>query len=327
LGLAIAKQLVTLMQGHIGVRSQQGNGSTFWFTVQLEKQASAAKPPERSFHDLCNFQVLVVDDNATSRELLRRQILAWKMQTNSAASGVEALKLLRTAARERKPYDLALLDVQMPEMDGLTLASEIKADQAIAGTRLIMLTGLGKQISPKELRAAGITDCCFKPVRQARIFECLANALLGDTSKPHTLAKALIAPPSLQPKQIRVLIVEDNTVNQRVTLGQLKKLGYRADVAPNGLAALEALDRTYYEIVLMDCQMPDIDGYEATRRIRARMRAFRQPYIIAMTAYAMQGDREKCLTSGMNDYISKPVQLETFAAALTRGTAAVSENV
>ena len=318
LGLAIAKQLVEMMQGQLGVQSQQGKGSTFWFTAQFEKQASAIKVPERSFRDLFNFQVLVVDDNATNREILRRQILAWRMQANSAASGAEALNLLRAAATECKPYDLALLDVQMPEMDGLTLARAIKADPAIAGTRLILLTGFSKRISPEEPRAAGNTDCCFKPVRQSRLFACLANALLGPSTTPRALAKALIAP-SLRPQQIRVLIAEDNTVNQRVTFGQLKKLGYSADVVPDGLAVLKALDRLHYDIILMDCQMPEMDGYEATRRIRARMGDFPQPHIIAMTAHAMQGDREKCLAAGMDDYISKPVQLNALAAALARG--------
>ncbi len=300
------------------MQSQEGKGSTFWFTAQFEKQASAVKAPERSFRDLYNFQVLVVDDNATNREILRSQILAWRMRANSAASGPEALKLLRAAAAECKPYDLALLDVQMPEMDGLTLARAIKADPAIAGTRLILLSGFSKRINPEEPRAAGNTDCCFKPVRQSRLFACLANALLGPATTPRTLAKALIAP-SLRPQQIRVLIAEDNTVNQRVTFGQLKKLGCSADVVPDGLAVLKALDRLHYDIVLMDCQMPEMDGYEATRRIRARMGDFSQPYIIAMTAHAMQGDREKCLAAGMDDYISKPVQFNALAAALARG--------
>ena len=318
LGLTIAKQLVEMMQGQIGAQSQQGKGSIFWFTAQFEKQANGVRAPERSFRDLFNFRVLVVDDNAANREILRRQILAWRMQANSAASGAEALKLLRAAATECKPYDLALLDVQMPEMDGLTLARAIKANPAIAGTRLILLTGFSKRISPEEPRAAGNTDSCFKPVRQSRLFACLANALLGPSTTPRTLAKALIAP-SLRPQQIRVLIAEDNTVNQMVTFGQLKKLGYSADVVPDGLAVLKALDRTQYDIVLMDCQMPGMDGYEATRRIRTRMGDFPQPHIIAMTAHAMQGDREKCMAAGMDDYISKPVQLKALAAALARG--------
>jgi PAS domain S-box-containing protein len=326
LGLAIAKQLVEMMQGQIGVQSQQGKGSTFWFTAQFERQAGAVKDPKRSFHHLFNYQVLVVDDNATYREILRRQILAWKMQANCAASGAEALKLLRAAATECKPYDLALLDVQMPEMDGLTLARAIKADPAIAGTRLILLSGFSKRISTEEPRAAGNTDCCFKPVRQSRLFACLANALLGPSTTPRTLAKALIAP-SLRSQQIRVLIAEDNMVNQKVTLGQLKKLGYSADVAPDGLAVLKALERLHYDIILMDCQMPEMDGYEATRRIRARMGDFSQPHIIAMTAHAMRGDREKCLAAGMDDYISKPVQLKALAATLARGLAPEAKTV
>jgi PAS domain S-box-containing protein len=319
LGLAIAKQLVAIMEGQIGVQSQLGKGSTFWFTAPFEKQANAGKIPEKSFRDLFNFRVLVVDDNATNNEILRRQILGWRMQANSAASGAEALKLLRAAATECRPYDLALLDVQMPEMDGLTLARAIKADPAVAGTRLILLAESTRRASVEGPRAAGITDCCFKPVRQSRLFGCLANALLGPSTTPRTLAKALIAP-SLRPQQIRVLIAEDNTVNQKVTFGQLTKLGYSADIVPDGCAVLKALDRLRYDIVLMDCQMPEMDGYEATRRIRARMGDFPQPHIIAMTAHAMQGDREKCLAAGMNDYLSKPVQLKALAAALARGS-------
>ena len=204
LGLAVAKQLVEMMHGQIGAQSQQGKGSIFWFTATLEKQANPIKAPEKSFRDLFNFRVLVVDDNATNCQVLQRQILGWRMQADSATGGAEALKFLRSAARECKPYDLALLDMQMPQMDGLTLAREIRADPAIAGTRLVMLTGFSKQLSPEEPRAAGITDCCFKPVRQARLFECLANALLGPSTIPRTLAKALFAP-NPRPKQIQVL--------------------------------------------------------------------------------------------------------------------------
>jgi PAS domain S-box-containing protein len=201
LGLAVARQLVEMMHGQIGVQSQPGKGSTFWFTAELEKQANAVKAPEKSFRNLFNFQVLVVDDNPTNAEILRRQILAWKMRAHSAASGVEALNLLRKAAKEGRPYDLALVDVQMPGMDGLTLARAIKADPTIAGTRLIMLPGFSKQISPEEPRAAGITDSCFKPVRQSRLFDCLANALLGPSTIPRTSAKTLLAP-SLRSQQI-----------------------------------------------------------------------------------------------------------------------------
>ena len=325
LGLAIAKQLVAVMQGQIGVQSQPGKGSIFWFTGQFERQASAQQVPERSFRDLLNVQALVVDDNTTSRDILRRHLLAWRMRANCASSGAQALKLLRTATTEGSSYDLVLLDVQMPEMEGLALARAIKTDPATAGTRIILLTEFGKRISPEEMRDVAITDCCFKPVRQSRLFECIRYALLAPSPAPHTLAQVSVAP-GLRPQQIRVLIAEDNPVNQKVTLGQLKKLGYTADIAADGLAVLKALDRAHYDIVLMDCQMPEMDGYEATRRIRARMGRFPQPHIIAMTAHAMQGDREKCLAAGMNDYVSKPVRLEAFAAALARGLPTGSEN-
>jgi PAS domain S-box-containing protein len=318
LGLAIAKQLVDHVEGRIGVQSQPGTGSTFWFTATFEKQEGDAKVPQKSFRDLFNFRVLVVDDNATSREILRRQILAWRMQAKSAASGVEALQLLRAAATECKPYDVALLDVQMPEMDGLTLARAIKADPAIAGTRFIFLTEPHKRTSLERPRAAETTECCFKPVRQSRLFACLANALLGPATITRTLAKALIAPDK-QPQPIRVLIAEDNVLNQKITSGQLKKLGYKADIVPDGLAVLKALECTQYDVIFMDCQMPEMDGYEATRRIRAGVGDSPQPHIIAMTAHAMPGDREKCLAAGMNDYVSKPVQLKALAAALARG--------
>jgi two-component system sensor histidine kinase/response regulator len=190
-----------------------------------------------------------------------------------------------------------------------------------------LLAGFGNRISSEELRAAGFADCCFKPVRQSRLFDCLANALLDASGTSHSSARPPV-PARPQQQKARVLIAEENSVNQRVALGQLKKLGYTADAVANGLAVLEALEHTHYEIILMDCQMPEMDGYEATRRIRARLGNFPPPYIIAMTSHAMQGDREKCLAAGMDDYVSKPVLLEPFAAALGRAgvKAAVPNN-
>ncbi len=203
-------------------------------------------------------------------------------------------------------------------MDGWALARQIKTDPKIARTRLILLAGLGQRISPEELRAADITDCCSKPVRQSMLFDCLTKALL---ESPATLQPAAgsSAAPRPQPQKARVLIAEDNPINQKVALVQLEQLGYDAEAVPNGHAVLEALDRTPYDIILMDCQMAEMDGYETTRRIRTRSGNFRQPYIIAMTAHAMSGDSEKCLAAGMNDYLSKPVQLDAFAAAIARG--------
>jgi PAS domain S-box-containing protein len=316
LGLAISRQLVEKMGGKIGLESALGKGSTFWFTVRLQKSPALQSVLDGN-HRLANMRVLVVDDNTTSGLFLHEQIVAWKMRNGTATSGADALDRLRKAAREGDPYLLAIIDLEMPNMDGPTLAREIKADPEIAGTGLILLAGFGKRISSEELRAAGFADCCFKPVRQSTLFDCLANAVLDASATSHSSAGPPV-PARPQRQTARVLIAEDNSVNQQVALGQLKQLGYTADAVPNGLAVLKALEHTHYDIILMDCQMPEMDGYEATRRIRARWGNFPPPYIIAMTAHAMHGDSEKCLAAGMDDYVSKPVLLEPFAAALGR---------
>jgi two-component system, sensor histidine kinase and response regulator len=331
LGLAIAKKLATMMCGEIGVRSEPGKGSTFWFTAQLEKQAADAKPQELNQRDLLDVRVLVVDDNATNRQILRRQIVAWKMQPNSASSGREALNMLRAAATQGNAYDLAVLDVQMPEMDGLTLAAAIKADPAISGTRLILLTSLGQSLSDGELKAAGIAGYLVKPVKQSRLFECLIN-VIGKTAAENTVAKSsparfasVHAQSNSRPCKARVLLAEDNVINQKVALGQLHQLGYVAEAVANGMEVLKALERIPYDIILMDCQMPEMDGYEATRLIRKREQSLDQrstwkspAYVIGVTANAMPGDREKCLAVGMNDYLSKPVQSTELKEVLER---------
>jgi PAS domain S-box-containing protein len=321
LGLAISRQLVEKMGGEIGVESAIGEGSIFWFTVRLGK-SPALQPTLESNHRLANMRALIVDDNAVSGQFIREQIVAWEMRNGIATTGAEALSQLRRAAREGDPYHLGIIDQQMPDMDALTLARTIKADPAIADTRLILLASFGKRVSLGELHASGFTNCCFKPVRQSSLFDCLANAMGEALAKlPRANSKqqcpSLFIPPR---RNARVLIAEDNRVNQLVALGQLKQLGYTADTASNGRAALNALEHGQYEIILMDCQMPELDGYETTRSIRARKGSFQQPYIIAMTAHAMTGDSEKCLAAGMDDYVSKPVVLEMLAAALARGT-------
>jgi two-component system sensor histidine kinase/response regulator len=331
LGLAISKQLVAMMEGHIGVYSELGRGSTFWFTAQLEKQAADAEVPEKYSRDLSDLKVLVVDDNATNRQILSHQILAWNIKTGSAASGAEALTMLRASAAEGKPYDVALLDVQMSEMDGLALARAIKADPTIVGTRLIVLTSLGQSLTAGELKEIGIDAYVSKPVKQSRLFDCLLNAM-GKIATEETFATSTVAAsvpiasePNQQLEKVRILLAEDNIINQRVALGQLRNLRCRANAVSNGLEVLQALEQISYDLILMDCQMPEMDGYEATRAIRKREQISEQPcpwkspvYIIAMTANAMQGDREDCLAVGMDDYLSKPVRAPELQAALER---------
>ena len=312
LGLVICKQIIEKMNGVIGLDSFPGEGSTFWFTLRLHKQEALPVALEEN-HSLVNRRVMVVDDNVTNGRFLHDQIIAWKMRNGTAHNGVEALARLRKAVEEDDSYPLAIIDMDMPEMNGLALAREIKADPKIAGTRLILLTGFGKRISPTELHAAGITDWRYKPVWQSTLFECLSNALLGPKTKPYTIVAPLAPPPR---RKERVLVAEDNAVNQKISLALLRKLGYAAEAVGNGLEVLQALEKIPYEIILMDCQMPELDGYETTQRIRQN--DSRPIYIIAMTANAMQGDREECLACGMDDYVSKPVRVDALAAALNR---------
>ncbi|HEY0791798.1 MAG TPA: response regulator [Chthoniobacterales bacterium] len=332
LGLAISKQLVNMMEGQIGVESRPGMGSAFWFTALLEKQAAGAAPAKTGLPDLPNARVLAVDDNATNRRILRHQLRAWRLQVGSAAGGAEALSQLRAAVKADAPYHLALLDVQMPEMDGLALARAIKDDPAIAATRLIVLTSFGQALSPAELKAAGIEAYLVKPVKQSRLFDSLAGAL--GQAMPWLPAPGTAAvEPVLRLDDLRILLAEDNHINQIVALGQLRKLGYRADAVANGMEVLEALTLLPYDLILMDCQMPEMDGYEAARIIRQQEGgpephcSWKAPvYIIAMTANAMQGDRDKCLGVGMDDYLSKPVRAVELQAALEEGKRALGKS-
>jgi CheY-like chemotaxis protein/HPt (histidine-containing phosphotransfer) domain-containing protein len=322
LGLAICRSLVEMMNGEMGVHSEPGKGSTFWFTARLEKQSQAAQDALRATLDLADSRALIVDDNATNREILHYQLLAWKIQNTSTSSGAEALQALREAAAAGKPFDLVILDMQMPVMDGVMLARAIKSEPAIANTKLIMLSSLGEQLEQEELRSVGINACLVKPAKQSCLFDCIADALGAEGSGSAKKSPQENSAGPAPSHKGRILLAEDNTINQDVALGQLDRLGHTADVVANGREALEALGRVPYDIVLMDCMMPEMDGYEATKKIREGERQngnLRRPlHIIAMTANAMQGDRDKCMAAGMDDYVSKPVQLGDLRRAIEK---------
>jgi signal transduction histidine kinase/CheY-like chemotaxis protein len=320
LGLALSRQLIHRMGGEIGLESAEGAGSTFWVRLPLEKQARAHRPREAG-HLLEGVRVLLVDDHATNIENLQTQLTAWKVPSEVATDGEDALKALRAAASTPGPFAAALIDQGMPGMDGLELARTIKADPAIAATRLVLLTLRGEPLGAKELQSAGILESRLKPVRQSQLFDALVNAM---ADSPAIVAAAGPALPPRKQRRERILLAEDNAVNQRVALGQLRGLGYTVDAVANGFEALQALAQAPYDIVLMDCHMPELDGYEATAAIRQREAPGKHTWIIAMTANAMAEDREQCLAAEMDDYVSKPVRLKDLEAALARARRSIA---
>jgi two-component system sensor histidine kinase/response regulator len=322
LGLAICKQLVRQMNGEIGMESTPGEGSIFWFTARLEKQIGIpAAAPQRSA-SLEGIRVLIVDDNATNRKILHHQLSQWRMHNEEAASGIEALVALHREARQGRPFQLALLDMQMAGMDGWMLAKAIKADPLLAGTRLVMMTSLDRHEDARAMREAGLDAYLTKPVRHAHLFESLSRVIATESSQPANVALYKHAPGGTPAPAavcaMRILIAEDNVVNQKVAISQAHKLGCHADVVGNGREALDALEAGEYDLVLMDCQMPELDGYKATALIREREGDLRHTNIVAMTAHAIEGDREKCLAAGMDDYLSKPLRFDALKEIIKR---------
>ncbi len=315
LGLSISRRLVGMMDGEIGVVSALGEGSTFSFTARFETQPAAAPPPVPAAR-LAGHRVLVVDDNATNRQILRQQLAHWGLRVTSVEDGPKALGALRAASAGSAPFDLVVLDMRMPGMDGLTLARIITGDPAISGVKLVLLTSFGQKGHGAEAAKAGISGYLTKPVDEADLHDCLSE-ILGGPRRPvlvtrHSLREAR------PPVSARILVAEDNGVNQKVAVKILERLGYRVEVADNGQEAVDACARTGYDALLMDCQMPIMDGFVAAAKIREQEGASRRTPIVAMTASAMAGDRERCLAAGMDDYVSKPISPESISEVLRR---------
>jgi CheY-like chemotaxis protein/HPt (histidine-containing phosphotransfer) domain-containing protein len=320
LGLAISKQLAEMMGGEVGVESREGEGSEFWFTARFAKQGAREQiiPPSAGIRGV---HVLVVDDNATNREVLMAQLAAWGVRSEEAPNGPMALQALYVAQDAGDPFRVAIVDMQMPGMDGATLARIVKSDEKLKDARLVLCSSLGQRGDSRQMQEIGFAAYLTKPVRHREIIDCLSAVLAGTVAAYQ--AQPIVTRHTIREMRrgvVRILLAEDNITNQQVALGILKKLGLRADAVANGAEAVRALETLPYDLVLMDVLMPEMDGLEATRRIRDARSAVRNHRIpiIAMTAGAMQGDREKCLEAGMNDYMSKPIVPQALAEALDK---------
>ncbi len=312
LGLAISLRLAEMMGGTLGVDSRPGTGSTFWLSVPLEAAADVSRPPTDR-QALAGRRVLIVDDNPTNRTILERQTAAWGLQSSTVAGGVEGLESLRQAAGAGRAFDVVLLDLNMPEMDGLEVAAAIAGDETLAEAKVVMLTSVGSI----HVASARIAATLTKPVRRSQLFNVIASVLGVEARLPYNEMSAPMASESwLAAPGLRALVAEDNAVNQRVVAAMLGRLGFRVDVVADGNEAVAASTHLPYDIVLMDCQMPHLNGYEATAEIRRRERdGFRVP-IVALTASAMAGEEERCLAAGMDAYVAKPVRIEHLGEIL-----------
>ncbi len=329
LGLAISKRLVELMGGAIGLESAEGQGSLFWFTIPFARSAAPDLPPLDM--GLQGLRVLVVDDNVTLREIMQRYLAAWEVRSDGAATAAAGLTAVREAARSGRPYDVALVDYRLPDMDGFALARELRADPALAATRPILITGFDERGRAEAAAEAGFAAYIPKPVKLSRLLDAIMTALDAGARAEAPQAAPSVETPAPVPTERMILVAEDNAVNQKLALLLLKKLGYRAVAVSNGREAVVAAATGHYGMILMDCQMPEVDGFQATAVIRTgeaqQPRGTRWLPIVAMTANAMQGDREECIAAGMDDYVSKPINAERLRVVIERWMPAQDEVV
>jgi signal transduction histidine kinase/DNA-binding response OmpR family regulator/HPt (histidine-containing phosphotransfer) domain-containing protein len=318
LGLAISQRLTELMGGRISVTSEVGTGSEFRFAIRAPAAEALPVHARRDLsgiqHSIRNKHVLVVDDNATNRRIVTTHLGTWGLPSRATESPREAVEWIRGGER----FDVGILDMHMPEMDGVALARAIRAEPAGAAVPLILFTSLGR----REARAEeeGFAAYLHKPIKPSQLFDALVS-VLGDQPvhvRERGVVRHELDPDMARRHPLRILLAEDNVVNQKVALRILGQMGYRADVAANGLEAVDAVGRQTYDVVLMDVQMPELDGFEASREINRRWPGERRPRIVAMTANAMQGDRELCAAAGMDDYVAKPIRVEDLVTALER---------
>jgi CheY-like chemotaxis protein/anti-sigma regulatory factor (Ser/Thr protein kinase) len=310
LGLAISKRLADLMGGTLSVESEEGWGSTFQFEI-IAREAAAPPRPAHDEAPLAGKRLLLVDDNATNREIVRRLAESWEMLVEVVERPTDALARVRRG----DPFDVAVLDMQMPEMDGLELAREIRRYRDQRALPLLLLTSMGRLA--KARGASEFAAQLVKPVKSSQLHDALVRVLAAGTAPVSAPGPREDGSRSAV-VDLRLLVAEDNAVNRQLALALLRRLGYDADVVENGREVLDALERERYDVVLMDVQMPELDGLEATRQIRERRGSSDAPRIIAMTANAMEGDRDECLAAGMDDYLSKPIRPEELSRALAR---------
>ncbi len=314
LGLAISKKLCRIMGGDINVESKEGEGACFTFTVNLKKGETVPDPDVSDPAEIAGKKILVVDDNASSRQAVREQLLSWGCICDEATSGRKALAIMRSASVCRKPYDIAIIDMKMPVMDGPRLGRKIKETKEICRTRLVMMTSFGMRGDAADMKKIGFEAYLSKPVRQSQFYNCLISVIDKNERVGNTDKTAIVTRHSVVDREentaIRILVAEDNIVNQKVISRTLGKLGYLVDLASNGIEAVSALGKRHYDMVFMDVQMPEMDGLTAVSKIRSKQVAVLNPAIpvVALTANAMKGDKETCLRAGMDDYASKPIK-------------------